>query len=133
MKTACSCAVLALVACGFAASSSPARGQDLQFYSAYSTNNAWNYQTPTYVVQVLYVTVQPNSGGRGSHYGYSRYYTWITVAESEDLAEATFIYQLYKLAEEQYVLYDVAPKVPNAYPISVSMITEYQTAEAFAW
>lgn len=96
-----------------------------------------SFEVPYYLIQVEYAKVSPtHHGGYGSGYGgrpggRPRYtYVWVTIAESDDLEEAEFIYALFNLASEQGVLHEVAPDLPYLdFPRRVQMITQYREYE----
>ena len=73
-------------------------------------------------------TYGANCGRYSGRYSTACYrYYWITVAETDNLAEADAIYDLYLLAQNLGVLNDVAPKRFEAYPLQVRMVTQYRT------
>jgi hypothetical protein len=120
MKTPCFVLVAAAVLCGLAAAPTPAAAQTARLH------NFYNFEVPYYLIQVEYA-VPSWHGGYGGRYHYYPYtYKWVTVAESDDLSEATFIYDLYDLARQLGVLDEVAPEIWNWTPVRVRMITEYR-------
>ncbi len=84
---------------------------------------------PYFQIQVLYLsTYSANCGWNSGPYSRPCYrYYWITVAETDNLAEAEAIYDLYLLAQNLGVLNDVVPKKFEAYPLQVRMVTQYRT------
>lgn len=135
MKPALTSLLVALFTCsgGLGLSESPANAADLRLQTdAYN----WTSQTLSYLIQVeyrrpLHYGGTGGYGHGGSEGGYGRYaYKWVTVAESDDLQEARFIYGLYKFAEEDGILDEVAPDIGYKWtPIRVRMVTIYRNFE----
>jgi hypothetical protein len=112
---------------------------NLQFQSK-ATFAADSLEIPHYLIQVEYRSPTRPHGGRGygGHYGgygygyggYGFRYSWFTIAQTDDLEEAEFIFALYQLAWESGVLHEVAPDFgPDFMPTRVRMITEYRTLD----
>ncbi|MGD9856906.1 MAG: hypothetical protein AB7U20_18310 [Planctomycetaceae bacterium] len=87
-----------------------------------------SFQVPYYLIQVEYAF--PKYGYYGGYGGRRYSYAWLTIAETSDLAEAEFIYDLYELAWQLGVLDEVAPNYGyKSFPTRVRMITEYRTID----
>lgn len=119
MKTARLAQLFALIAVmgisGFAAESADAQTPVRGMTGTFSKT----VEIPVYQIQVQYMTTYGSRNGRVT-------YVWVPVAQTENLAEAEFIYELYLLAQELGVLDEVAPDLPGV-PLRVRMITWSRT------